>query len=73
MTPSAYCRRYRKHDAMNRLVARLLRDDSGVTPLEYVAAAVALALATFAVSRPVAGVLTSFVYRIHIVATLLMR
>jgi Flp pilus assembly pilin Flp len=58
---------------MNRLVARLLRDDSGVTPLEYVAAAVALVLAACAVSRSVAGVLTSFLYRIHIVAALLVR
>jgi len=57
---------------MNRLGVRLLRDDSGVTPLKYVAAAVALVLATFAVSRPIASVLTSFVYRIHIVASLIL-
>jgi Flp pilus assembly pilin Flp len=62
-----------KHDAMSRLVARLLRDDSGVTPLEYAVAAGIIMLTTLAVSRSVAGVLTSFVYRIHIVATLLMR
>ena len=73
MTPNHNHKRDRKHDAMNRLVVRLLRDDSGVTPLEYVAVAVAIGLATFAVSRSVAGVLTSFVYRIHIVASLLMR
>ena len=71
MTPSTYHRRYPRHDTMRRLVARLLRDDSGVTPLEYVAAAVVIALTAVAASRSIAGVLTSFIYRIHIVASLL--
>jgi len=73
MTTNPNYRRYCRHDAMNRLVARLLRDDSGITSVEYVAAAVAIVLATFAVSRSVASVLTSLIYRIHIAATLLMR
>ena len=73
MTPDHNYRRRCKHDAVNRLVARLLRDDSGVTPVEYVVAAAIFVLATLAVSRPAAGLLTSFAYRIHIVATLLIR
>ena len=72
MTPSTYYRRHCTHDAMNRLVVRLLRDDSGVTPIEYVAAAVVLALAAVAASRSIVGVLTSFTYRVHIIASLLL-
>ena len=56
--------------AFSRRVVRLLRDDSGVTSLQYFVAAIALALAAVAASRPNAGVLASFLYRIHIIATL---
>jgi len=56
--------------AISRLVVRLLRDDSGITSLQYFVAAVALAFAAVAASRPIAGVLASFLYRIHIIATL---
>jgi Flp pilus assembly pilin Flp len=73
MTPNNNCQKDCKHDAKNRLVARLLRDDSGVTPIENIVAVVSVGLATFVVSRSVAGVVTSFLYRIHIVASLLMR
>jgi hypothetical protein len=60
----------RQREVMNRLLVRLLRDDSGVTSLRHFVATVALALAAAAASRPVAGVLASFLYRIHIIATL---
>jgi Flp pilus assembly pilin Flp len=58
---------------MSRLVVRLLRDDSGVTSLQYFVAAVGLAVAAVVASRPIAGVLASFLYRIHIIATLAMH
>ena len=55
---------------MSRLVIRLLRDEAAVTTLEYVVAAVALALAAVAASRAIAGVLISYLHRIYLVVTL---
>ncbi len=52
------------------LAKRLLRDESGVTTLEYVVAGVALALAAVAASRVIAGVLKNYLHRIYLVVTL---
>ena len=60
------CRR----EVMSRLAIRLLRDETGVTTLEYVVAAVALALAAVAASRAIAGVLKGYLHRIYLVVTL---
>ena len=60
----------RQCGAFGHLVVRLLRDDSGVTSLQYFVVAIALALAAVAASRPIAGVVASFLYRIHIIAML---
>jgi hypothetical protein len=62
----------RQREAMSRFFVRLLRDDSGVASLQHFVAAVALAFAAVAASRPIAGVLASFLYRVQIVATLAM-
>ena len=70
MTPKHRYLGTRQREVMSRLVVRLLRDDSGVTSLQYFVAAVALAFAAVAASRPIAGVLASFLYRVHIIATL---
>ena len=59
-----------RYEMMRQLVARLLRDDSGVTSLRHFVATVGLALVAAAAARPIAGVLGSFLYRIHIIATL---
>jgi Flp pilus assembly pilin Flp len=53
-----------------RLVMRLVRDETAVTTLEYVVAAVALALAAVAASRIIAGVLKNYLHRIYLVVTL---
>lgn len=55
---------------MGRLVMRLVRDEAAVTTLEYVVAAVALALAAVAASRIIAGVLKNYLHRIYLVVTL---
>jgi Flp pilus assembly pilin Flp len=73
MTPGTYYRNHPKHDAIRRLVVQLLRDDSGITPIENVVAVVSVGLATFVVSRSVACVVTSLLYRIHIVVSLLLH
>jgi Flp pilus assembly pilin Flp len=52
------------------MVGRLLHDETGVTTLEYVVAAVALALAAIAASRVIARVLVSYLHRIYLVVTL---
>lgn len=72
MTPNHKRLGIRQREAVSRFVVRLLRDDSGVTSLQYFVAAVALAFAVVAASRPIAGVLASFLYRVHIIATLAM-
>jgi len=51
-------------------VSRLLRDEAGVTTLEYVVAGVALALAALAASRVLAGILIPYLHRIYVVVTL---
>jgi len=66
MTPSHKRLGTRQREAM----VRLLRDETGVTTLEYVVAAVALALAAVAASRAIAGVLISYLHRIYLVVTL---
>jgi len=52
------------------LVWKLLHDETGVTTLEYVVAAVALALAAVAASRVLARVLVGYLHRIYLVVTL---
>jgi hypothetical protein len=51
-------------------VWKLLHDETGVTTLEYVVAAVALALAAIAASRLIARVLVSYLHHIYLVVTL---
>jgi hypothetical protein len=53
-----------------RLVIRLLREETAATTLEYVVAAVALALTAIAASRVLAGVLVNYLHRIYLVVTL---
>ena len=60
----------RWHEAIGRLPIRLLRDEAAVTTLEYVVAAVALALAGVAASRVIARFLISYLHRIYLVVTL---
>ena len=59
-----------RHEVINGLVRKLLRDETGVTTLEYVVAGVALALAAVAASRVIASVLKSYLHRIYLVVTL---
>jgi Flp pilus assembly pilin Flp len=59
-----------QREALGRLVMRLVRDEAAVTTLEYVVAAVALALAAVAASRIIAGVLKNYLHRIYLVVTL---
>ena len=56
-------------ETTSRLV-RLLRDETGATTLEYVVAAVGIALAGLAASRAIAGVLASYLHRVNLVVTL---
>jgi hypothetical protein len=51
-------------------VGALLRDETGVTTLEYAAAGVGLALAGIAASRTIAGVMVSYLHRVYLVVTL---
>ena len=53
-----------------RLVSALLRDESGVTTVEYVVAGVSLALAGVAASRVIARVLVGYLHRVYLVVTL---
>jgi len=57
-------------EATSGLVWDLLHDETGVTTLEYVVAAVALALAAIAASRLIARVLVSYLHHIYLVVTL---
>jgi len=52
------------------LVWKLLSDETGATTLEYVVAAVALALAAVGVSRLIARVLVSYLHHMYLVVTL---
>jgi hypothetical protein len=70
MTPNYRYLGARRREALSRLAVRLLREDSGVTSLQYFMAAVVLALVAIAASRSIAGVLESFLYRIHVIATM---
>jgi Flp pilus assembly pilin Flp len=60
----------RRRETASRLAIRLLRDETAVTTLEYVVAAVALALAGVAASRVIASVLKNYLHRIYLVVTL---
>jgi Flp pilus assembly pilin Flp len=59
-----------RHEVTSGPVWKLLQDESGVTTLEYVVAAVALALAAVAASRLIARILVSYLHRIYLVVTL---
>jgi len=52
------------------MVWKLLSDESGATTLEYVVAAVALALAAVGVSRLIARVLVGYLHHMYLVVTL---
>jgi len=64
------CSGIRQREPMNRLAIRLLRDETGVTTLEYVVAGVALALGAVAASRAIGSVLVDYLHRIYLVVTL---
>jgi Flp pilus assembly pilin Flp len=66
------CSGIHQREPMNRLAIRLLRDETGVTTLEYVVAGVALALAAVAASRAFSGVLADYLHRVYLVTTLPM-
>lgn len=70
MTSGNRCREIRQREIVNRLAIRLLYDETAVTTLEYVVAAVALALAGVAASRVIASILKSYLHRIYLVVTL---
>lgn len=53
-----------------RLVRRLLCDEAAVTSLEYIVAALAIALGAIAASRVMAGALVGYLHRIYVVVTL---
>jgi len=57
-------------DVTSGLVWMLLHDETGATTLEYVVAAVALALAAIVASRLIARVLTSYLHHMYLVVTL---
>jgi Flp pilus assembly pilin Flp len=57
-------------DVSTGMVRMLLRDETGATTLEYVVAAVALALAAIGASRLIARVLTSYLRHMYLVVTL---
>jgi Flp pilus assembly pilin Flp len=56
--------------AARRLAVRLLDDETAATTLEYVVAALAVALGAVAGSRAVAGSLANYLRRIYTVVTL---
>ncbi len=60
----------RPREALSGLATKLFCDETAVTTLEYVVAAVALALAAVAASRIIAGVLKNYLHRIYLVVTL---
>ncbi|HTW91547.1 MAG TPA: hypothetical protein VMH22_07535 [bacterium] len=52
------------------LIGRLLRDETAVTATEYVVATLAIAFASLAASRAIAGALIPYLHRIYLVVTL---
>ena len=60
----------RQCPAVNRLLVRLLRDETAATTTEYMIAGAALALAAIAASRVLTGILTPYLHRIYLVVTL---
>jgi hypothetical protein len=70
MIPSRSCLGVCRSGATNRLAVRLLRDEVAAMSFQYVVAAVVIALAALAASRPIAGVLSSLLYRVHIIVTM---
>ena len=67
---SMHARNWCTRTIQRRTASRLLRDETGVTTLEYVVAGIALALAAVAASRVIASVLVSYLHRIYLVVTL---
>ena len=57
-------------DRFRSVVTRLGRDEIGVTSLEYLVAALAIALAAIAASRTLAEVLIGYLQRVYLVVTL---
>jgi Flp pilus assembly pilin Flp len=51
-------------------LARLLRDETAVTSLEYVVVALAVAFGAVAGSRAISGALVGYLHRIFVVVTL---
>ncbi len=51
-------------------IRRILSDETGATTLEYVVAAVALALAAVGASRLIARVLVGYLHHMYLVVTL---
>lgn len=49
---------------------KLLRDETGVTTVEYVVASLAIVFGALAASRAIAGVLIPYIHRIYLVVTL---
>ncbi len=70
MTPNQERGEIRQRETVSRMASRLLHDETAVTTLEYVVAAVALALAGVAASRVIASVLKNYLHRIYLVVTL---
>jgi Flp pilus assembly pilin Flp len=56
--------------ALGPLSARLLREEAAVTTLEYVLAAVLLALAALGAARALTAVLVPYLHRIYLVVAL---
>ena len=57
-------------EATSDPIRRMLSDETGATTLEYVVAAVALALAAVGASRLIARVLVSYLHHMYLVVTL---
>jgi len=53
-----------------RVACRVLRDETAVTATEYVVATLAIAFASLAASRAIAGALIPYLHRIYLVVTL---
>ncbi len=57
-------------EATSGPIRRMLSDETGATTLEYVVAAVALALAAVGASRLIARVLVSYLHHMYLVVSL---
>jgi len=70
MTQDHKLRAMGQPEPKSRLVLRLLRDETGVTTLEYVVAGASLAIAGVGACRLIGGVLVNIVHRVYLVVTL---